>query len=178
LPLLSQPHRHFQTQIVPSFHSLCLSRYPSSHKGYRCFDLTTKRIIISRHVVFDETQFPFSTNPPSVLPSSLDFLITGPTAPVPRTTATPSPADTAQQQHRPIWRTLLRIRPFYILALHLYGFTLGGVPALMHRPLRQPLHHLLHRLWSRRLLFLYSRPLLQLWRLPRLLRRLLHRAGL
>jgi hypothetical protein len=94
-----------------------------------------------------------------------------------------------------IWRTLLRIRPFYRLArslplprpvllqpaLHLYGFTLGSVPALLHRPLRQSLHHLLHRLWSRRLLFLYSRPLLQLWRLPRhlrLLRRLLHRAGL
>lgn len=94
-----------------------------------------------------------------------------------------------------IWRSLLMTQLFYRLArslplprlvllqpaLHLYGSTLGGVPALLHQPLRQPLHHLLHQLWSRRLLFLYSRPLLQLWRLPRhlrLLRRLLHRAGL
>ncbi|KAF8700144.1 hypothetical protein HU200_034511 [Digitaria exilis] len=28
--------------------------YPSDHKGYRCLDLTTNRIILSRHVVFDE----------------------------------------------------------------------------------------------------------------------------
>jgi hypothetical protein len=94
-----------------------------------------------------------------------------------------------------IWRSLLMTQLFYRLArslplprlvllqpaLHLYGSTLGGVPALLHQLLRQPLHHLLHQLWSRRLLFLYSRPLLQLWRLPRhlrLLRRLLHRAGL
>lgn len=32
--------------------------YPTQHRGYRCFDLNTKRIIISRHVIFDETKFP------------------------------------------------------------------------------------------------------------------------
>lgn len=32
--------------------------YPSLHRGYRCLDLKTRKIIISRHVVFDETVFP------------------------------------------------------------------------------------------------------------------------
>jgi hypothetical protein len=33
--------------------------YPSMHKGYRCLDFSTQKIIISHHVVFDETIFPF-----------------------------------------------------------------------------------------------------------------------
>lgn len=47
--------------------------YPSEHKGYRCLDLSTNRLIISRHVTFDETSFPFSrvSSPPS---SDFDFL--------------------------------------------------------------------------------------------------------
>ena len=32
--------------------------YPLLHRGYRCLDLRTNRIIISRHVLFDETTFP------------------------------------------------------------------------------------------------------------------------
>ncbi|KAJ9548922.1 hypothetical protein OSB04_021465 [Centaurea solstitialis] len=43
--------------------------YSSQHRGFRCLDLSTRRIIISRHVVFDESIFPFGsatpTNPPS-----------------------------------------------------------------------------------------------------------------
>lgn len=33
--------------------------YSSLHKGYRCYENSTKKIYISRHVVFDETIFPF-----------------------------------------------------------------------------------------------------------------------
>ena len=33
--------------------------YPADHRGYRCFDLTTRRVITSRHVIFDEHTFPF-----------------------------------------------------------------------------------------------------------------------
>lgn len=32
--------------------------YPIHHRGYRCLDLKTNRIIISRHVIFDESTFP------------------------------------------------------------------------------------------------------------------------
>ena len=56
--------------------SLCVFLgYSSDHKGYRCLDLHSNRIIISRHVVFDETVFPFadmSTSPQD--PTALDFL--------------------------------------------------------------------------------------------------------
>ena len=45
--------------------------YSAHHKGYRCLDLQSNRVIISRHVVFDETSFPFSRQ--SVPPSSADF---------------------------------------------------------------------------------------------------------
>ena len=34
--------------------------YPSNHRGYKCYDLSNRKIIISRHVIFDETQFPFA----------------------------------------------------------------------------------------------------------------------
>lgn len=33
--------------------------YALEHKGYRCLDLASRRVIISRHVVFDETVFPY-----------------------------------------------------------------------------------------------------------------------
>jgi hypothetical protein len=37
--------------------------YSANHKGYLCLDLTTNNIIVSRHVVFDEADFPFSASP-------------------------------------------------------------------------------------------------------------------
>ena len=54
--------------------------YPPQHRGYRCFDPVSGKIIISRHVVFDEAIFPFqqaASVPGSSLPSSprrMDFL--------------------------------------------------------------------------------------------------------
>jgi hypothetical protein len=47
--------------------------YPPSQKGYRCLDLSTRKIIISRHVVFDETHFPFAASKPR--PDFFDFLL-------------------------------------------------------------------------------------------------------
>ncbi|GJX49056.1 ribonuclease H-like domain-containing protein, partial [Tanacetum coccineum] len=37
--------------------------HTSNHRGYRCLDLTTNKIIISRHVIFDETNFPYGFTP-------------------------------------------------------------------------------------------------------------------
>jgi hypothetical protein len=48
-------------KLAPRSTACVFLGYPSNHKGYRCLDLTTNRIIISRHVVFDESSFPFST---------------------------------------------------------------------------------------------------------------------
>jgi hypothetical protein len=39
--------------------------YSPDHKGYHCYDLTSRRVLISRHVVFDESDFPFSTSTPT-----------------------------------------------------------------------------------------------------------------
>jgi hypothetical protein len=37
--------------------------YSSDHKGYLCLDLSTNRLIVSRHVVFDEDSFPSMPRP-------------------------------------------------------------------------------------------------------------------
>lgn len=51
--------------------------YSLNHHGYRCLDRSTGRIYLSRHVVFDEGQFPFKetqkSSPP--LPSHIEFVI-------------------------------------------------------------------------------------------------------
>jgi hypothetical protein len=40
--------------------------YSSSHKGYKCLDIVTGRVYVSRDVVFDENVFPFSQLHPNV----------------------------------------------------------------------------------------------------------------
>jgi hypothetical protein len=45
--------------------------YSSDHKDYRCLDLSTNCLIVSRHVVFDEDSFPLAASPN---PTNLDFL--------------------------------------------------------------------------------------------------------
>jgi hypothetical protein len=51
--------------------------YSVDDKGYRCLDLSTNCLIVSRHVVFDEDSFPLATSPSL---TDLDFLYeSGPT---------------------------------------------------------------------------------------------------
>jgi hypothetical protein len=37
--------------------------YSIDHKCYKCLDLTTSNIVVCRHVIFDEVDFPFSASP-------------------------------------------------------------------------------------------------------------------
>ena len=69
-PNLSSTTAH---KLAPRSVACVFLGYPSEHKGYHCLDLSTNRIIISRHVIFSETSFPFSevSSPPS---SDFDFL--------------------------------------------------------------------------------------------------------
>jgi histone deacetylase 1/2 len=95
-PNLSATASH---KLAPCSTACVFLGYPSSHKGYRCLDLVTKRIIISRHVVFDETLFPFSAVPSST--SDLDFL------------SAPNPA--AARVAAPSLRDVERPRPWPIV---------------------------------------------------------------
>lgn len=60
----------------------CVYLGPSpNHRGHRCYDLISNRIIVSRHVVFDEDHFPYASFnvPPSV--SDYDDLVHDNTSP-------------------------------------------------------------------------------------------------
>jgi hypothetical protein len=66
--------------------------YSPDHKGYRCLDLISHRIIISRHVVFDEYVFSLAgSTPPTDLNSLLEFDPIPPPPPAPRLATLPTP---------------------------------------------------------------------------------------
>jgi hypothetical protein len=50
--------------------------YSSHHIGYRYLDLASNQIIISRHVIFDESTFPFDRDPTPPAVTDFDFLDT------------------------------------------------------------------------------------------------------
>lgn len=49
--------------------------YPSNHRGYRCLNLASNKIIISCHVTFSEDVFPFESMTKTA-PPNYDFLLT------------------------------------------------------------------------------------------------------
>ena len=47
--------------------------FPSNHRGYKCYDPSSRKIIIARHVIFNELEFPFSKLH-TISPSTYEFL--------------------------------------------------------------------------------------------------------
>lgn len=56
---LHRPYTH--NKLQPRTTKCIFLSYASKYKGYICFEVNTKRVYISRHVLFDETEFPYST---------------------------------------------------------------------------------------------------------------------
>lgn len=76
----SMPHK-----LSPRSTPCIFLGYPSNHKGYRCIGLTSRRVIISRHVIFDESAFPFSTHShPTPSLHTYDFLASADPNPIPQ----------------------------------------------------------------------------------------------
>jgi hypothetical protein len=60
-------------KLAPRSSACVFLGYSPHHKGYRCMDLATQRVLISCHVVFNESTFPFaSLQPPSA--ATYEFL--------------------------------------------------------------------------------------------------------
>jgi hypothetical protein len=108
--------------------------YSADHKGYRCLNLSINRLIISRHVVFDEDSFPLAASPSL---TDLEFLCeSGPTVSTIGThlttagTSTPAP-------HRPTPEIPPGFEPT-VVSLPARQFLQDSCPGRLPR-----LHHLL-----------------------------------
>jgi hypothetical protein len=59
-PNLSTKAAH---KLAPQSSRCIFLEYSTDHKGYRCLNITNNNIVISRHTIFDEADFPFSASP-------------------------------------------------------------------------------------------------------------------
>ncbi|GKD08332.1 ribonuclease H-like domain-containing protein [Tanacetum coccineum] len=71
---LCYPHVDVSHKLEPRYTPCIFLGYPANHRGYRCLDLASNKIIISRHVRFDEEVFPFGNVTSSNKPT-YDFLL-------------------------------------------------------------------------------------------------------
>ncbi|KAM2607610.1 hypothetical protein TB2_036145 [Malus domestica] len=65
-----KPYNH--SKLAPTSQSCVFLGYSLQHKGYKCLDVATKKLYISRHVIFHEHVFPFqhsSTSPSPTVPT-------------------------------------------------------------------------------------------------------------
>jgi Reverse transcriptase (RNA-dependent DNA polymerase) len=58
-------------KLAPRSKSCVFLGYSLVHKGYRCLDLTTNKVYLSKHVIFHETSFPFTNSSSSSSPLSV-----------------------------------------------------------------------------------------------------------
>ncbi|GJU27390.1 putative RNA-directed DNA polymerase, eukaryota, reverse transcriptase zinc-binding domain protein [Tanacetum coccineum] len=70
---LCYPHLYPNHKLEPRATPSILLRHASNNRGYRCLDLKMNKIVISRHVTFDETIFLYGSNQPA-LPPTYTFL--------------------------------------------------------------------------------------------------------
>lgn len=80
------PHK-----LSPRSTPCVLLGYLSNNKGYRCFDLVTRGVFVSCHVVFDKNVFPFAKTLESYSSSDLEFLLDFSSTTTPSVTITSSP---------------------------------------------------------------------------------------
>ncbi|GKC77307.1 ribonuclease H-like domain-containing protein [Tanacetum coccineum] len=71
---LCHPHVDVSHKLEPRSTPCIFLGYPANHRGYRCLDLASNKIIILRHVRFDEDVFPFGNVMSSNKPT-YDFLL-------------------------------------------------------------------------------------------------------
>ena len=80
--------------------------YSAHHKGYCCLDLSTNRVIISRHVIFDETTFLFAERNGPSIPANFDFLdatdvVPAPSGPLHKFSSVGTPSSTSDVTSAP-----------------------------------------------------------------------------
>jgi histone deacetylase 1/2 len=63
-PLL-RPYNH--NKLQPKTSKCVFLGYSHKYKGYLCYHVPTLRLYVSRHVIFEETQFPYPESSPSLL---------------------------------------------------------------------------------------------------------------
>ena len=95
---LCYPHLDSPHKLAPRATPCIFLGYPAYHRGYRCLDLSTNKIILSRHVTFDELQFPYGSITPSN-PPSYTFLDPTPSSIMPHIIYNPAPHQPAPNEH-------------------------------------------------------------------------------
>ncbi|GJR93546.1 ribonuclease H-like domain-containing protein [Tanacetum coccineum] len=100
---LCYPHLHTNHKLDPRATPSIFLGYPTNHRGYRCLDLNTDKIILSRHVTFDETVFLYGSMTPHTSPS-YTFLDTSPNLIqqhlLTKSTISPTPPHVPEPHHR------------------------------------------------------------------------------
>ncbi|GJT49205.1 ribonuclease H-like domain-containing protein [Tanacetum coccineum] len=92
---LCYPHADVSHKLEPRSTPCIFLGYPANHRGYRCLDLASNKIIISKHVWFDEDVFPFGNVTSSNKPT-YDFL-----PPIQTTTNVPTTEPFVQHMDEP-----------------------------------------------------------------------------
>ncbi|GJU23831.1 ribonuclease H-like domain-containing protein [Tanacetum coccineum] len=93
---LCYPHIDVSHKLEPRSTPCIFLGYPTNHHGYRCLELVSNKIIISRHVRFDEDVFPFGNVTSSNKPT-YDFLL----PPIQTTTNVPTTKSFVQHMDEP-----------------------------------------------------------------------------